>query len=54
MAWTYLTGFILTAILCMIWLESLGKVDLSWFCPVWFFLLEPVRAGWLYVLSRRY
>lgn len=37
MAWTYLTGFILTAILCMIWLESLGKVDLSWFCPVWFF-----------------
>ena len=54
MAWTYLTGFVLTAMLCGIWLERLGKVDLAWFCPVWFVLLEPVRAGWLYVLSRRY
>jgi hypothetical protein len=54
MAWTYLTGFVLAAVLCGIWLESLGKVDLAWFCPVWFVLLEPVRASWLYVLSRRY
>jgi hypothetical protein len=54
MAWTYLSGLVLMALLCAIWLESLGKLDLAWFCPVWFILLEPVRAGWLYFLSRRY
>jgi hypothetical protein len=54
MAWTYLTGLVLMALLCALWLFGLGKVNLAWFCPVWFGLLEPVRAGWLYVLSRRY
>jgi len=54
MAWTYLTGFVLAAVLCGIWLESLPNVDALWFCPIWFALLEPVRAGWLYALSRRY
>ena len=54
MAWTYLTGFVLMALLTAIWLESVGKINLAWFCPIWFSLLEPVRAGWLYVLTRRY
>lgn len=54
MAWTYASGLILAALLLAIWFESLGKVDLAWFCPVWFFLLEPVRACWLYFLCRRY
>ena len=54
MACTYLTGFILASVLCGIWLEALPNVDAIWFCPLWFALLEPARAGWLYALSRRY
>jgi len=54
MACTYLTGFIMASVLCGIWLEALPNVDAIWFCPLWFALLEPVRAGWLYALSRRY
>jgi len=54
MAWTYLTGFVAAALLCGLWLESLPHVDGIWFCPLWFGLLEPVRAYWLYRLARRY
>ena len=60
MAWTYLTGFILAAWLgvlapfshtLMHWPYKQGLLLLS---PFLYFLLEPVRAGWLYYLSRRY
>ncbi|MGD1077744.1 MAG: hypothetical protein ABR881_05420 [Candidatus Sulfotelmatobacter sp.] len=60
MAWTYLTGFVLAA-----WLGVLApfshtlmhwpyKQSLLLLSPFLYFLLEPVRAGWLYYLSRRY
>jgi hypothetical protein len=60
MAWTYLTGFIGAA-----WLGVAGalsqtiahwafKPELLLMIPYLFCLLEPVRAGWLYYLSRRY
>jgi len=60
MAWTYLTGFVLAA-----WLGVLApfshtlmhwpfKQSLLLLSPFFYFLLEPVRAGWLYYLSRRY
>jgi hypothetical protein len=60
MAWTYLTGFALAAWLgvllpfsrtLMHWPYKPGYLLLS---PFLFFLLEPVRAAWLYYLSRRY
>jgi len=54
MAWTYLTGFVVAA-----WLGVLGAVSQTiahWvfkpavllMIPYLFFLLEPVRGGWLY------
>jgi hypothetical protein len=60
MAWTYLTGFVLA-----VWLGVLApfshtlmnwpfKQSLLLLSPFLYFLLEPVRAGWLYYLSRRY
>ena len=60
MAWTYLTGFVVAA-----WLGVLGafsqtiahwvfKPAVLLMIPYLFFLLEPVRGGWLYYLSRRY
>jgi len=60
MAWTYLTGFVVAA-----WLGVLGafsqtiahwvfKPEVLLTIPYLFFLLEPVRGGWLYYLSRRY
>ena len=60
MAWTYLTGFVVAA-----WLGVAGAFSQTiahWafrpgvllLIPYLFFLLEPVRAGWLYHLSRRY
>lgn len=54
MAWTYLTGFVLAATFCGIWLEMYPQVSAMWLSPLWFLLLEPVRAGWLYALTRRY
>jgi hypothetical protein len=60
MAWTYLTGFVVAA-----WLGVAGALSQTLFhwafkpevllmIPYLFFLLEPVRGGWLYYLSRRY
>ena len=60
MAWTYLTGFVVAA-----WLgvaAAFSQTIAHWafrpavllVIPYLFFLLEPVRAGWLYYLSRRY
>ena len=60
MAWTYLTGFVVAA-----WLGVAGalsqtiahwafKPEVLLMIPYLFFLLEPVRGGWLYYLSRRY
>jgi hypothetical protein len=52
LAWTYLTGLTLAC--------ALGGVMLAyklqpWFPnPLSFILLEPVRAVWLYAVSRRY
>jgi hypothetical protein len=60
MAWTYLTGFVLAGWLgvlvpfshtLMHWPYKPGFLLLS---PFLFFLLEPVRALWLYYVSRRY
>ena len=62
-AWTYLTGFVLAA-----WFGALiALLDLFSHAlahspfnillvasPFFYFLLEPIRAGWLYYLSRRY
>lgn len=59
-AWTYITGMILAA-----WLGALApfshtlthwpyKQSLLLMMPFLYFVLEPVRAGWLYYLSRRY
>ena len=51
-AWTYLTGLGLSMLL--------GGILFSYTLPVWFpgpwyyIFLEPVRAVWLYVISRRY
>jgi len=62
-AWTYLTGFVLAAwsgALIMLmdlysraFAHSLFK-SLLVASPFFYFLLEPIRAGWLYYLSRRY
>jgi hypothetical protein len=60
MAWTYLTGFVVAA-----WLGPLALLShtlahwplnarLLLLSSFFYFLLEPVRAGWLYYLSRRY
>jgi hypothetical protein len=60
MAWTYLTGFVVAA-----WLGVAGafsqtvahwafKPEVLLMIPCLFFLLEWVRAGWLYHLWRRY
>jgi len=60
MAWTYLTGFVVAA-----WLgvaAAFSQTIAHWafkpavllVIPYLLFLLEPVRAGWLYYLSRRY
>jgi len=58
--WTYLTGFVAAA-----WIGVLApfshflmhwpyKPSLLTLIPFLYFVLEPVRAVWLYVLSRRY
>lgn len=45
--WTYLCGLAVAMLL--------GGIGLVWrFNPAWFIVLEPVRAGWLYFVSRRY
>lgn len=48
-AWTYLSGLVLAMLL--------GGLSLvyGWGLNIgWFIVLEPVRAGWLYFVSRRY
>jgi hypothetical protein len=48
-AWTYLSGLAVAMLL-----GGLGLVY-GWLPnPLWFIVLEPVRAGWLYFVSRRY
>jgi hypothetical protein len=60
MAWTYLTGLVVAA-----WLGVAGafsqtiahwafKPDVLLMIPYLYLPLEPVCAGWLYYLSRRY
>jgi hypothetical protein len=60
MAWTYLTGMVLA-----VWLGTLAPLShtlLYWdyrqtmilLIPLAYMLLEFVRAGWLWYLSRRY
>jgi hypothetical protein len=60
MAWTYLTGLALAAWLGVLlpfsrtlthWPYKPGFLLLT---PFLFFVLEPIRAAWLYYLSRRY
>jgi hypothetical protein len=58
-ACTYLTGLVLAAWLGILapLLEKFTHWPLSQnllLIPLLYFLLEPVRAGWLYYLSRRY
>ncbi len=48
-AWTYLSGLALAMLL-----GGVGLVYNWRFNPAWFIVLEPVRAGWLYLVSRRY
>lgn len=60
MAWTYLSGMVLAAWLGV--LAPLSHTVLLWdyrqtlilLFPFAYMLLEFVRAGWLYILSRRY
>jgi len=62
-AWTYVTGFVLAAwfgvLLTVLALFSHSSSHwpfkaLLLASPFLYFLLEPIRAGWLYYLSRRY
>ncbi len=48
-AWTYLSGLAFAMLL-----GGVGIVYDWRFNPLWFIVLEPVRAGWLYFVSRRY
>ena len=48
-AWTYLCGLAVTMLL-----GGLGLIYGWRWNPMWFILLEPVRAIWLYFVSRRY
>jgi len=48
-AWTYLCGLAVAMLL-----GGIGLVYGWRFNPAWFIVLEPVRAGWLYFVSRRY
>ena len=63
MAWTYITGFVLAAWfgVLVVFLALFGHLPTHGFfkglllvSPFFYFLLEPIRAGWLYYLSRRY
>jgi hypothetical protein len=48
-AWTYLCGLGGAMLL-----GGIGSVYGWSLSPFWFIVLEPVRAGWLYFVSRRY
>jgi len=60
MACTYITGLVMAAWLAVLWPFSHFLVHwpykpmLLFLIPFLYFLLEPIRAGWLYYLSRRY
>ncbi len=60
MACTYITGFVIAAWLGVLWPFSHFLVNwpykptVLFMIPFLYFLLEPVRAGWLYYLSRHY
>jgi hypothetical protein len=48
-AWTYLTALVLA-----MFVGGIGAV-LHWnTSPIWFVVIEPVRAAWLYATARRY
>lgn len=57
---TYLTGFVIAAWLGVLWPFSHFlvhwpyKPTVLFTIPFLYFVLEPIRAGWLYYLSRRY
>lgn len=48
-AWTYLCGLAVAMLL-----GGVGFVYGWRFNPAWLIVLEPMRAGWLYFVSRRY
>ena len=48
-AWTYLCGLAVAMLL-----GGIGLVYDWRFNAAWFIVLEPVRAGWLYFVARRY
>jgi hypothetical protein len=63
LAWTYLTGFVLAAWFgaFLMFAALFSHVLLHWsykvlllMSPFMYYVLELVRAGWLYRLSRRY
>lgn len=60
MACTYITGLVVAAWLGVLWPFSHFlvhwpyKPTVLFMIPFLYFLLEPIRAGWLYYLSRRY
>jgi len=51
-AWTYLTGLVLAMLAGGFLLVY--PVDFHFLNPFWYIFLEPIRAVWLYVVSRRY
>jgi hypothetical protein len=53
-AWTYLTGLIIAALLGGVAMAYGLHWDVLWFNPFWFILLEPVRSCFLYYVARRY
>jgi hypothetical protein len=48
-AWTYLSGLVVAMLFGGVALFYGWRVN-----PGWFIVLEPVRAGWLYFVARRY
>jgi hypothetical protein len=53
-AWTYLTGLVIAALVGGVAMAYGLQWDRLWLNPFWFILLEPVRAGFLYYVARRY
>jgi hypothetical protein len=53
-AWTYLTGMAIAALVGGIALFFGDAWNPLWLNPLWFLFLEPVRSCWLYFIARRY
>ncbi|MGD0873304.1 MAG: hypothetical protein ABSB88_27480 [Bryobacteraceae bacterium] len=54
MAWTYLTGLGVAALVGGVALVYGWQWNRLWLNPLWFVFLEPVRACFLYYIARRY